>query len=238
MLYKETVETGTLDLIKELMRDKEFTAFNLVGGTALSLKIGHRKSIDIDLFTDRDFDSAHIAKHLSEKYSAENIKTLKNGVFSLVNKVKLDILAHRYPILNKVEIVDEIRMLSLEDIGAMKLNAILYNGTRLKDFVDMYSLLEHVPLHKLTEAFEKKYSDVNKQMAHTALLYHKDVKRNQEIIFIGKKTPWKEIADRLREAVANERMTFQGHRVKEKQQDKLKEEQKRSLRKGHRGPRL
>ena len=50
MLYKETVETGTLDLIKELMRDKEFTAFNLVGGTALSLKIGHRKSIDIDLF--------------------------------------------------------------------------------------------------------------------------------------------------------------------------------------------
>lgn len=50
MLYTETVETGTLDLIKELMRDKEFAAFNLVGGTALSLKIGHRKSIDIDLF--------------------------------------------------------------------------------------------------------------------------------------------------------------------------------------------
>ena len=220
------------------MREKEFTAFNLVGGTALSLKIGHRKSIDIDLFTDRDFDSAHIAKHISEKYSAENIKTLKNGVFSLIDKVKVDILAHQFPIINKIEIVDEIRMLCLEDIGAMKLNAILYNGTRLKDFADMHSLLEHVPLHRLTEAFEKKYPDANKQMAHAALLYHKDVKRKQEIIFIGKKTPWKEIADRLQDAVANEHMTFQGHRMKPKQQEKLKEEQKRTLRKGHRGPRL
>lgn len=238
MLYTETVETGTLDLIKELMRDKEFAAFNLVGGTALSLKIGHRKSIDIDLFTDSDFDSAKIANHLSEKYKAENIKTLKNGVFSLVNKVKLDILAHQYPIINKVEIVDEIRMLSLEDIGAMKLNAILYNGTRLKDFVDMHSLLEHVPLQRLTEAFEKKYPDVNKQMAHAALLYHKDVKHKHEIIFIGKKTPWKDIADRLRQAVANEHMIFQRPHIKPKQEEKLKEVQKRTLRKGHKRPRL
>ena len=49
MLRKETVEEGTLDLIKKLMADDVFSDFNLVGGTALSLMIGHRKSIDIDL---------------------------------------------------------------------------------------------------------------------------------------------------------------------------------------------
>lgn len=232
MLYKETVEAGTLDLIKELMKDKELTAFNLVGGTALSLKLGHRKSIDIDLFTDSDFDAPHIAKHLSETYKAENVRVLKNGVFSLINKVKVDILAHQYPILNKVEIIDEIRMLSLEDIGAMKLNAILYNGTRLKDFVDMHSLLEHVPLQKLTEAFEKKYPDVNKQMAHASLLYHKDVKRKQEIDFVGRKIPWPEIAGRLREAVSNDHKIFQSQRVRLQQQKKLNAQQKFSQRKG------
>ena len=49
MLYKETVEKGTMDLIDRLMKDNKFSSFNLVGGTALALKIGHRKSIDIDL---------------------------------------------------------------------------------------------------------------------------------------------------------------------------------------------
>ncbi len=238
MLYKETVETGTLDLIKKLLRDKELSAFNLVGGTALSLKLGHRKSIDIDLFTDKDFDTSHIASHLSLAYKAEVTSTLKNGIFCFINDVKVDILAHQYPILNKIETLDEIRMLSLEDIGAMKLNAILYNGSRLKDFVDIYSLLEHIPLKKLTDTFQEKYPDVNKQMAHTALLYHNDVRRQQQIDFIGRDIPWEEIVDRLREAVVNEHNIFKSQRIQPKQQTKLKKEQKRSLRKGHRGPRL
>lgn len=50
MLYKETVEKGTMDLIDRVMKDNKFSSFNLVGGTALALKIGHRKSIDIDPF--------------------------------------------------------------------------------------------------------------------------------------------------------------------------------------------
>jgi len=238
MLYTETVETGTLDLIKVLMRDKELTAFNLVGGTALSLKLGHRKSIDIDLFTDKDFDAVRIAEHLSQMHKAEIHGTVKNGVFCFIHDIKVDLIAHQYPILNKVEIADEIWMLSLEDIGAMKLNAILYNGTRLKDFVDMYSLLENVPLHKLTEAFEKKYPDVNRQMSHTGLLYHQDINMKEKIDFISRELPWKEVVDRLREAVANEQKIFKGQSIQSKKAEKLKEQQKRTLRKGHRGARL
>jgi hypothetical protein len=56
MLHKETVKPGTLDLILRLMEDDYFSSFYLVGGTALSLKIGHRESIDIDLFNSGDFD--------------------------------------------------------------------------------------------------------------------------------------------------------------------------------------
>lgn len=123
-------------------------------------------------------------------------------------------------------------MLSLEDIGAMKLNAILYNGTRLKDFVNMYSVLQHIPLNKLTEAFEKKYPDVNEQMAHTGLLYHQGINMKEKIDFIGRDLLWEEIANRLREAVANDHKLFQGQHVRLKQQKNIKEQQKHSQQKG------
>ena len=183
MLYTQTVETGTLVLIKELMSDKELEFFNLVGGTTLSLKLGHRMSVDIDLFTDRNFDAHQISRHLAQTYNAENIKTLKNGIFCFINGIKVDILAHQYPILNKVEKVDGIRMLSLQHIGAMKLQAILYNGSRLKDFVDMYFLLEQLSLQKMTEGFVQKYPEVNVQMAHNALLYFDDFNKQEKINF-------------------------------------------------------
>lgn len=51
MLYTQTVETGTYKLLKSIMSDTVFDQFSLAGGTALSLLIGHRKSIDLDLFT-------------------------------------------------------------------------------------------------------------------------------------------------------------------------------------------
>ncbi len=232
MLYTETVEAGTLALLKKILNDKEFQSFNLAGGTALSLQLGHRKSIDLDLFTDRDFDASKLADYLTKIYNAKKIGHLKNAVFCKVDNIKVDILAHQYPLINKVQITEGVRMLSLEDIGAMKLNAILYNGTRLKDFVDMHSLLQNVPLHKLTEAFEKKYPDVNRQMAHTGLLYHQDINMKEKIDFIGKEILWKEIADRLLEAVANDRKVFQEQQGKLKQRNGLKEQQNLSERKG------
>ena len=98
MLQTQTVEAGTLDLIKTLMKDAELSAFNLVGGTALSLMIGHRKSIDIDLFTNQDFDAENLAGHLSRAYHAEEINTIKNGIFCFLENVKVDLIAHQYPI--------------------------------------------------------------------------------------------------------------------------------------------
>ena len=145
MLRKETVETRTLDLIKQLMANNNFSNFNLVGGTALSLMIGHRMSIDIDLFTDKDFNSEAISTHLNKQYKAESIQSVKNGVFCFIHDIKVDILAHQYPLVGELETVEGIRMISLLDIAAMKLNAIYDNGTRLKDFVDIYALLQYFP---------------------------------------------------------------------------------------------
>ena len=117
MLHTETVEKGTMDIVKKLMADGNFDSFNLVGGTALALKIGHRKSIDIDLFTTSDFNAQEISKYLTTTFNATRVQAINNGVFCFINGVKLDLLAHKYPLVENLEIVEDIRMVSLKDIG-------------------------------------------------------------------------------------------------------------------------
>ena len=64
MLYKETIEGETFDLLKTLMHDERLSDFMLAGGTSLALYLGHRKSIDFDLFTEKSFDAGAIEKYL------------------------------------------------------------------------------------------------------------------------------------------------------------------------------
>lgn len=210
MLRKETVEEGTLDLVKSLMADSKLGDFNLVGGTALSLMIGHRKSIDIDLFTTKDFNSAEIATHLTSAYKAINVQAITNGVFCFINDIKIDVLAHQYPLVGDLEVIENIRMVSLLDIGAMKLNAIYNNGTRLKDFVDMYALLQYFPLEQIFHAVEQKYPDIGIPIVKNALLYHQDIQFLEPIDYIGPEIKWPIIADRLKKACDNPRLTFEG----------------------------
>ena len=208
MLRKETVEKGTMDLVNKLMADEKFASFNLVGGTALALKIGHRKSIDIDLFTATDFNSHEVSGHLTSNYNISRIQTMHNGVFSLVDGVKLDLLAHKYPLVEDPETIEGIRIVSLKDIGAMKLNAIYNNGTRLKDFMDMYALLEIFPLQELLQASEKKYPENNIVMVKNALLHHQDIDFTVLIDYVGKEVKWPEIADRLKKAFHSPQIAF------------------------------
>ena len=137
--------------------------------------IGHRKSIDIDLFSDTDFNSQALSNHITSSYNVSRIQTISNGVFCLIDGIKVDMLAHKYPLVEDLEIIEGLRLASLKDIGAMKLNAIYNNGTRLKDFVDTYVLLEIFSLQDLVDATEKKYPENSITMVTNALLYHDDI---------------------------------------------------------------
>lgn len=162
MLHKETVSEGTLDLINRLMADEQLKDFYLVGGTALSLMIGHRISIDIDLFTDKDFDAPLVAEYLKSQYETEVRSVNKNSVSGFMEGIKFDLISHRYPHVKPIEIRDGIRMLSLNDIAAMKVNAIVGNGTRIKDFIDIYYLLKELSYRQIIESYVKKYPDVSR----------------------------------------------------------------------------
>ena len=207
MLRTETVETGTLDLIKRFMSDYCFNEFNLVGGTALALKIGHRISVDIDLFSTTPFNSSELGCHLIPTYQATEVRVITNGVFCYVNNIKIDLLSHQYPLVENITLPDGVRMVSLLDIGAMKLNAIFNSGKRLKDFVDMYALLEIYPLNELLDACCRKYVTLNINMVKNSLLFHDDIIFTP-IEYIGSEINWPEIAERLKNSYHNPHTRF------------------------------
>lgn len=108
-------------------------------------------------------------------------------------------LSHQYPLIRPKVKKESIRMLSLEDIGAMKLNAITDNGTRFKDFMDMYVLLEHYSLQQLLTAYENKYPNVSRQIAVKALNYFDDIQL-ATIQFTGSTVTKPQIMQRIYEA--------------------------------------
>src|SRR3954453_19262249 len=128
MLQTQAIEPGAFSLLKELMKVEELQDFSLVGGTALALKFGHRKSVDLDLFNYLPFDNDFIVTALEKKFGNSFLLQLnrqKFGVFGFLQSVKVDFVKHPYELINDIEEMDGIRMYSNEDIAAMKISAIL-----------------------------------------------------------------------------------------------------------------
>lgn len=197
MLHKETVTKDTLDLIRKFMRDEELAQFQLVGGTALALRIGHRLSIDIDLFTDKPFRAWKLLKHLEKKHEVELNQIDNNMILCMINNIKVDMIAHQYPNVRPTQNINGIRMASMEDIAAMKINAIDNSGSRIKDFYDIYYLLREFKLEGILKAYTAKYDNVDESRAIRALLYHQDIDLTAKIQLLDTKLKWKEVVKSL-----------------------------------------
>lgn len=201
MLFKETVETSTLELLKSIMLDTAFDSFYLVGGTALSLMIGHRKSIDLDLFTSNSFDTQELIDHLRLKYKFELDYVSKNTVKGELRGVQLDFITHQYPLIEEVIEVEGFRIATSLEIAAMKLNAITSNGTRIKDFIDIAFLSSYYTLNTMLKAYETKYKS-NKIIALKSLTYFSEINVYEPIIYLSQKPEsWSIIENRIIEMV-------------------------------------
>jgi len=208
MLYTETVTPQMWELLQRLMKDEKLKEFNLVGGTALSLMIGHRLSVDLDLFSTQDFDVKDMLAHLRSEHPVKIRELFDNTMLLNIGKVKVDILAHKYPWQETINSEQGIRLVSLQDIGAMKLHAIFQNGTRIKDFVDMHFLLEHHPLKTYLNAYQNKYNG-NPALASHSLLHHENIDMEEKVKLLkGKETSWAKITQRLKKAVFNPSFDF------------------------------
>ena len=178
MLQYQTVTTSLLRVLNELMKIPEFTDLLLVGGTGLALQLGHRKSIDIDLFGKVNFEYENLTEELTKIGKLSEIKRSKNINIYSIDGIKVDFVNYKYKWINKNIKIDNIRLASLEDIAAMKLNAICGRGTK-KDFIDIYFLLQRFSFSKMFDFYRQKFDDGNILLVKKSLLYFKDAEYDE-----------------------------------------------------------
>ena len=178
MLQTQTVSPELMELLEKIMKLKQFDDFLLVGGTSLALQIGHRNSIDIDLFGKCEIDEELFTKTLEQFGNFEVFKKSKNILITAVNGVKVDFVNYQFPLLKKPTVIEGIRMASKEDVAAMKLNAIYGRGSK-KDFIDLYFLLKEFSLPEMIDFYLEKYFDGSKFMMIKSLTYFLDADLDQ-----------------------------------------------------------
>jgi hypothetical protein len=209
MLHIQTVERETFGLLVRLMRDSALADFNLVGGTALALYLGHRMSIDLDLFAPKPFDAEALRKYLTDKYSFKSDLVEEHTLMGYIDDIKVDFITHDYPTLDEKQISDDgVRLISMKDIAAMKLSAIAGNGTRLKDFIDVAFLSTRMPLADMLRGYEQKYTDTTAMSALRSLTYFDDIDHSVPIHVVGGQYRWDRIEKRLLDMVNNPLKTF------------------------------
>lgn len=173
-LYWNTVKPLLKDVLQDCIDEPIFKPFRLVGGTALSLQLGHRMSVDIDLFTAatyKSIDFKAIREFLELKYpyfSSRNLDNLAFGTYFEVGNskddfVKID-LYYTDEFIEDAITIENIRMATTNEIIAMKLDVVLRGG-RKKDFWDLHYFIDKMTLEDMIALFQKRYpytDDFNK----------------------------------------------------------------------------
>lgn len=202
MLHTEAVDDSVLELLRSFQSKEYLKGFYLVDGTALALYFGHRKSVDIDLFSNFGFDVARLLDNINQDYPFQVSSTSVNTLRGSIGKVKTDIIAHCYQYVKEPVFVDNFFILSEEDIVAMKLNAIMTSCQRVKDFIDIFFLLEKYDLTDMLSFYKEKYNQENEGPVLKSLVYFDDVDISDWPVMI--KNPglkWKEVMKKVESVV-------------------------------------
>lgn len=179
MLHYETIDPPTLELLKSLQAFPEFKDLRLVGGTSLALQIGHRKSIDLDLFGKMNLDADELTELIQPLGNITILKNSRNIHVFTINGIKVDIVNYTYPWLNDAIFIDSLQLADQRDICAMKLAAVTGRGTR-KDFIDIYFLLRSFSMETMFDLYMQKYTDASSFMVIKSLTYFDDAEDEPE----------------------------------------------------------
>ena len=195
MLHTETVEPSTLDLLKRLQRLPALSNTRLVGGTALALHLGHRKSVDLDMFGNFDPVVSYRKLLADAGYSAEGAE---NGtVQSLrVDNVKVDLVNYPYPWMDNALEEDGVRLAGLKDIVAMKLSAVANRG-RKKDFIDVARLLDVFSLDQMLSFYKEKLSVSELSFPLRGLMYFDDAEEDPMPEMLDGNLTWENVKKKV-----------------------------------------
>jgi predicted nucleotidyltransferase component of viral defense system len=176
---------------------EELRQFYLVGGTALALQLGHRVSIDIDLFTDEPFEGQGLMELLTAHFEECTLESEGTSMLiTNINQVKVDFVKMGYPILFPPLEIEGIRMLDIRDIAPMKLKAIAQRGSK-KDFYDIFFLLDLLPLQEMLRLFSEKFKQQEVFHIIKSLTYFDDAEQYADPKVFDAKVTWNKVKHRI-----------------------------------------
>jgi len=177
--------------------------FYLVGGTAIALQVGHRRSVDFDLFRDKEFRITNVKQKIHKNnYSIEEIIYAEEGEFTIkVNKVKITFFNFPHKIEAKVKFNEIINMPNILDLAAMKAFVLSYRA-KWRDYVDMYFIIkDHYSFVEISSRAKQIFKNLfNEKLFREQLGYFKHIDRSEPIEFLKTKVADQEIEAFLTEA--------------------------------------
>jgi predicted nucleotidyltransferase component of viral defense system len=157
-LYWNTVTPDMRVILKQFSNTPTGAKFYLAGGTALSLQLGHRLSVDLDFFSPSE-DIPSIRPALEQALASFDF-TLADSAWGnlvyLVQNVRIGFYGYGYDLVAPLVETPDARLASIEDIALMKLDALLARAAR-KDFYDLYFICQKISLRQVLDHAPKKY---------------------------------------------------------------------------------
>lgn len=176
--HKEVISPAVEQMLDLLGQRELLRPFYLAGGTGLALHLGHRRSVDLDFFTEQSFDEEQLLGWLQTQSRIAVVGKDRHTLHLHIDSVKVSFLGYPYPVLFPFMSIAGVRIADPRDIACMKISAIAGRGTR-RDFVDACVVARQHDLGHLLDLFEKKYAAVNYNRVHLlkSLTYFQDAER-------------------------------------------------------------
>ena len=196
-MHKEILIESQLELLPLV---KSFSAsFGLVGGTAVALHLGHRRSIDFGLFIDKEFSSKSIREKIKRNWSIQTVIVDEHGEFTLVvNNVKLTFFRFPYKINYYDQFENVIRIPDIVTLAAMKAFA-LGRRAKWKDYVDIFFILESNTFEDITKMTKAVFgTEFNERLFREQLSYFEDIDYSERVDYLeGREVLDEEIKQKL-----------------------------------------
>jgi predicted nucleotidyltransferase component of viral defense system len=158
-MHWETVTPQMRQILSSIGSAAYSERFYLAGGTALALQLGHRRSADLDFFSETDEvlerTRQEIIAHLAITFQ-QVLENTDGNLLLATQNIRVGFFSYGYPLIKQVNVVKGVRLASLEDIGLMKMDAIISRGAR-KDFYDLFFIARVIPLDALFDLAKIKY---------------------------------------------------------------------------------
>jgi len=170
-------------------------SFYMVGGTAIALHLGHRRSIDFDLFTFSQLNKSRIkGKLIPIPFKQVPIFEDIDQLHLLINNVKITFFSYPYPVLHPVKVGSTITIPTLLSLAAMKAFA-LGRRAKWKDYVDLYFILrDHYTIEDICKEAGKIFNQqFSGKLFRQQLAFHKDIDYSEAIEYLVPPVPEDEI---------------------------------------------